>query len=146
MHKAVLYAEDEPDDVFFMERAFRRAGIEHGLHTVADGKEAMDYLSGKEKYADRTINPLPAVVLLDLKMPEFSGFEVLRWIRSTAEVAAVPVVILTSSAQRADIERASSLGANGYLVKPGNLEELAEVARAIKAYWLEHDRFSALLR
>ena len=139
MSKSVLYAEDEPDDIFFMKRAFRQAGVGEQLRTVNDGNEAIEYLAGRGKYANRQENPLPGVVLLDLKMPETSGFEVLQWIRTHPGVATIPVVIFTSSSQAADIERASKLGANGYLVKPGSPDLLIEVVKAFKDYWLKHD-------
>src|SRR3954468_16630522 len=125
--KPILYAEDEPDDVFFMQRAFRQAGIEHPLLAVRDGAEAIAYLSGKGKYSNRDAYPLPRLVLLDLNMPESSGFDVLNWIRSTPAVSTLPVLVLTSSSHPSDIERASLLGANGYLVKPGKPERLVDV-------------------
>src|ERR1041384_3523205 len=139
MSKSVLYAEDEPDDIFFMKRAFRPAGIGEQLRTVNDGNEAIDYLAGRGKYSNRRENPLPSVVLLDLKMPETSGFEVLQWIRTHPGVATWPVVIFPSSSQPADIERASTLGANGYLVKPGSPDLLIDLVKAFKEYWLKHD-------
>jgi len=140
--KPILYAEDEQDDVIFMERAFRQAGIEHPLHTVSDGGEVIAYLCGKGKYGNRDEYPMPGLVLLDLDMPETSGFDVLKWIRSTPAVSTLPVLVLTSSSQPSDIERASLLGANGYLVKPGKPERLVDVVKAFKDYWLSHDRFA----
>jgi len=138
--KSILYIEDEPDDVFFIQRAFKQTGIEQSLQTVSDGEQAIAYLSGESQYVNRVQYPTPALVLLDLNMPRMSGFEVLKWIRSTSPMSIVPIVILTSSNQKKDIHQASSLGANGYLVKPGKPEALVEMVRALKDYWLVHDR------
>lgn len=139
-HSPILYAEDDPDDVFFMIRACKHAGIESLIQTVPEGREVIHYLSGEGKYADRTRYPLPQLVLLDLHMPDLSGFEVLQWIRNTAGVASLPVLVLTSSSAQIDIERASELGANGYLVKPGNPQELLTMTKALRDYWLTQDR------
>lgn len=140
--KPILYAEDEPDDIFFMRRAFEQAEIEQPLQTVSDGDEAIAYLSGLGKYTDRKRYPLPALVLLDLNMPQSSGFEVLKWIRSTPSLSALPVLVITSSSQESDIRRASLLGANGYMVKPGKPDELLSMVKAFKDYWLAHDRLA----
>lgn len=138
----ILYAEDEPDDVFFMIRACKHAGIESLIQTVTDGHEVIRYLSGDGKYADRNRYPLPRLVLLDLHMPDLSGFDVLQWIRSTPSVAMIPVLVLTASSSESDIERASALGANGYLIKPGSPEELNKMTKALRDYWLTQDRLS----
>lgn len=140
--KPILYAEDEADDITFMVRAFQRAEIIHPLKTVADGDEALAYLAGSGKYADRELHPLPGLVMLDLNLPLTSGFDVLKWIRTTPSVAALPVLILTSSSLESDMHRCSALGANGYLVKPGQQERLLEMVKAIKNYWLSHDRLT----
>lgn len=141
-HSPILYAEDEPDDVFFMIRACKHAGIESLIHTVSDGHEAIRYLSGEGKYADRDRYPLPKLVLLDLHMPDLSGFDVLQWIRGNTAVASIPVLVLTSSSADRDIAHASQLGANGYLVKPGNPEELVTMTKALRDYWLNQDRLA----
>jgi CheY-like chemotaxis protein len=140
--RPILYAEDEADDVFFMRRAFEAAGIGHPLRTVADGQEIIAYLSGVGQYADRCEHPLPGLILLDLNMPRTSGFEVLKWIRATPAVSALPILVLTSSNHDSDVQRASLLGANGYIVKPGKPEDLLEIVKAVKAYWLACDRFA----
>ena len=132
----ILYADDEPDDVFFMRRAFEQAGIEQPLHTVHDGSEAIAYLSGQGQYTDRKLYPLPSLILLDLNMPRSSGFDVLNWIRATPALAALPVLVMSSSGQECDIKCASLLGANGYLVKPGKPEDLLGIVTALKDQWL----------
>lgn len=142
MLSPILYAEDEPDDVFFMIRACKHAGIESLIQTVPDGQEVIHYLSGNGKYADRKRYPIPRLVLLDLHMPDLSGFDVLQWIRLTPPVAAIPVLVLTSSTSESDIQRASELGANGYLVKPGTPADLLKMTVALRDYWLTQDRLS----
>jgi CheY-like chemotaxis protein len=136
---SVLYAEDEPDDIFFMERAFKEAGIEQPLYSVPDGQEVIAYLSGAGQYADRTQYPLPGLILLDINMPQMSGLDVLKWIRATPAVCTTPVLVLSSSSHEKDVEQASLLGANGYLTKPGQPDRLVEIVRAFKDYWLVHD-------
>ena len=112
-----LLVEDNEDDVFFMERAFKDAALKNPLRVVTNGEEAIDYLSGTGEYSNRNQFPLPDIVFLDLKMPGIDGFEVLAWIRQQ-ENFAVPVVLLTSSAQEVDYRRARELGADCYLLKP----------------------------
>lgn len=132
----ILYADDEPDDVFFMRRAFEQAGVDQPLQIVHDGEEAIAYLSGQGGYAERSRYPLPALVLLDLNMPRSSGFDVLNWIRTTPAFADLPVLVMSSSRQESDIKCASLLGASGYLVKPGKPDELVDIVTALKDHWL----------
>ena len=136
--KPILYAEDDPNDVFFMQRAFKQAGIVNPLHIVTNGSLAIDYLAGSGPYASREENPLPCPVLLDLKMPGKSGLDVLKWIRQQPGMA-LPVVILTASAEEADIAAAYRLGANGFLTKPCEAGKLEDLVRAIKEFWLTHN-------
>ncbi len=136
----ILYAEDEEDDVFFVQRAFKDAGILNPLVVVPDGSLAVDYLSGTGPYLNRAEHRLPCLVLLDLNLPNQSGLEILKWIRKNPAICGLPVVMLTSSAQEADIHRAYIQGANGFLVKPGTPAELLTMIKAIKDYWLIHNR------
>jgi CheY-like chemotaxis protein len=131
----VLYAEDDDNDVFLMKRAFRIAGLLNTLFVVSNGQHAIDYLAGTETYSDRLVYPLPSLVLLDLKMPLKSGFEVLSWIRSEVGMG-IPVLILTSSNQPADIHQAYGIGANGFLIKPGKPDELLRMVKGMKQFWL----------
>ncbi len=142
-NQIILYAEDDENDAFFLQRAFQQAEIQQRLVIVEDGKAVLEYLEGKGRYQDRTEYPLPGLVFLDLNMPGLSGIEVLKWIRSTPSVCTVPVVVLSSSNQDRDIHRAYAQGANGYLVKPGKLEEFAVMAKSIKDYWLTQNRASS---
>jgi CheY-like chemotaxis protein len=131
----ILYAEDDANDAFFVERAFQHAQIINRLVIVETGQEAIDYLAGAGKYSDRMEYPAPCLVLLDLKMPLKSGLEVLEWIRAEHE-AEIPVLMLTSSNQTSDICRAYAIGANGYLIKPGKAAELLTMVIGIKRFWL----------
>src|SRR4051812_5614996 len=112
-----LLAEDNEDDVFFMQRAFRDAGMQNLLFVVTNGEEAVDYLAGREAFSDRQKYPLPDMVFLDLKMPGMNGFEVLSWLRKEGKMT-VPVAVLTSSPEEIDYRRARELGADCYLLKP----------------------------
>jgi CheY-like chemotaxis protein len=114
----ILLVEDNRDDVFFFRRAMSKAQLAFPVQVVEDGQEAIDYLSGIGRFRDRFRYPMPTVVLLDLKLPYVSGFEVLTWIREQPALAALSVVILTSSPEQRDRDKANQLGATGYLVKP----------------------------
>lgn len=138
--KLILYAEDDENDAFFMERAFKQAGIQHRLQIVTDGKRAIEYLSGTGAYRNREEYPLPCLILLDLSMPGQSGHVVLKWVRTQPATCTLPVIVLTSSNQESDIHRAYILGANGYLIKPGKPEELQTMVKGIKGYWLTQNR------
>jgi CheY-like chemotaxis protein len=131
----VLLIDDDPADVFLVQRAFGKLGLAATLKVVNDGEEAIAYLSGRAKYAQRAVFPLPTLLLLDLKMPRKSGFEVLEWIKGQPTLRRLPVIVLTSSNQRADINRAYDTGANSYLVKTANPEAMQELTRVIDLYW-----------
>ena len=132
---AILLAEDEETDAILMMRAFRLARISHRLIRVKDGDELVDYLSGNGVFANREEFPIPALVLVDLKMPRRDGFEVLTWIRSQKALKGLPVTVLTSSDEREDIKRAYDLGANSYLRKPGDFRDLITVVETLESYW-----------
>jgi len=133
----ILLIEDNPDDTELIEYAFEKAGVANPLVAVADGDAAVAYLGGTGAYADRTRHPLPALVLLDLKLPRRSGFEVLRFLRSQEATRHTPVVVLTSSNQHDDIQRAYEVGANSYLVKPVGRDALIEMVKSLNAYWIK---------
>jgi len=138
--KPVLLVEDNDDDIFFMRRAFRNASIVNPMIVVQDGQSAIDYLGGHGCYVDRGQNPMPGLILLDIKLPMRTGFEVLHWIRSEAGLRGLIVVVLTSSAETIDIDAAYRLGANSYLVKPPSTASLLELTKNLKLYWLELNR------
>ena len=135
--KSFLVAEDDENDVFFLQRAFKQAKIENPLNVVRDGQEAIEYLSGEGKFSDRNLYPLPNLFILDLKMPRKTGLDVLGWLQEQPELRCVPVLVLSSSAHRTDIEKAYELGANAFVVKPASLEKRVELAKLIGAFWLE---------
>jgi CheY-like chemotaxis protein len=141
-HRAILLVEDNEDDVFLMKRALKAARVMNPLYVVEDGQEAVDYLGGAGKFADRESYPLPAVVFLDLKLPLISGHDVLAWIRRQYALESVVVIVLTSSNEASDLSRSYALGANSYLVKPPTPEQLEELAKAFKWYWLEYNQFA----
>src|SRR6202167_1044906 len=114
----ILMADDDENDVFFMERAFDQAKVSTPLHRVKDGEEAVAYLKGVGNYADRVKFPLPHFLLLDLKMPRKNGFEVIQWVREQPGLKRLPIVVLTSSREDPDINRAYERGPNTYLVNP----------------------------
>jgi len=137
MSKRVLIAEDDPTDIFLLQRAFAFAEVPAILHVVRDGQEAIDYLEGEASYADRQAHPLPDLLLLDLKMPKLNGFDVLAWLRRQPGLKRLLVTVLTSSDQPQDINRAYDLGANSYLLKPHSSHELSDLVKRVQKYWLE---------
>jgi CheY-like chemotaxis protein len=137
MSKRVLVAEDDPSDVFLLQRAFSAAQIPATLHFVRDGQEAIDYLQGEAGFSDRSNHPLPDLMLLDLKMPKLNGFDVLSWVRTKPGLRRLLVTVLTSSDQPVDINRAYDLGANSYLLKPHGSSDLIELVKRLQRYWLE---------
>jgi CheY-like chemotaxis protein len=132
----VLLVEDDANDVLLTERAFAQAGLVNPLQVVSDGEQAIAYLGGEGRYADRQRHPLPILVLLDLKLPRVSGFEVLAWLRAAPDIRRLPVVVLTSSEQSPDINRAYDQGANSYLVKPVGFERLLALVKMVGLYWI----------
>ena len=136
MNKVVLLVEDNEDDVFIMQNALKKAQINNPLFVAEDGRKALDYLEGRGKFADRAQFPLPAFVLLDLKLPQIHGLDVLKSIRANPALPPLLVVVLTSSDQEPDIERAYRLGANSYLTKPPTPHKLDSLVKCLGEYWL----------
>lgn len=133
---AILVVEDSPDDVMLLQRAFKKANLVNPLRVVADGQAAIDYLSGKPPYDDRSQYPMPALMLLDLKLPKRTGHEVLDWVRAQPGLRRLPVAILTSSKESPDINKAYDLGANSYLAKPVDFNALLELVKTLQLYWM----------
>ncbi len=133
----VLYIEDEANDVFFMQYAWEAAAIEQPLLALKNGQEAMQYLAGEPPFADREKHPLPCLLLLDLKLPIKSGFEVLTWVRHHPTLRSLRVVIVSGSELDADIERAPSRGVADYVVKPSSPAELTEILKQRYPTWLD---------
>jgi CheY-like chemotaxis protein len=137
-NRTILLVEDNKDDVFLMKRALRSARLMNPVIVAETGAEAMDYLSGAGRFADRETYPIPGVVFLDLKLPFLYGHEVLAWIRKQRELESLVVIVLTSSNEASDLSRCYSLGANSYLVKPPTVEQLEALAKAFKWPWLKY--------
>jgi CheY-like chemotaxis protein len=133
----ILLVEDRPDDILLVTRAFERGGINNPFQVVRDGEEAIHYLAGEGRYSNRAEYPLPDLILLDLKMPKVDGFEVLMWIRRQPGFGSIPVVVLTGSDAIRDVNRAYTLGANSFLVKPLEFDNFIETGKMLKRYWLK---------
>ena len=136
--KTILQVEDDPNDVFLFQHAMKKSGVANPIQVAGDGQEAIDYLQGAGKFADRTQFPLPGLVLLDLKLPYVMGIEVLRWIRQQPGTPII-VVVLTASGGDEDVATAYRLGANGFLVKPSEADKLDDMVKAIRDFWLIHN-------
>ena len=134
--QAILIAEDDDNDVFFVERAFTQPQIPNPRRRVKDGEDAIAYLRGDGEFSDRQQYPLPLFLMLDLKMPRKNGFEVVDWVRHQPGIKRLPIAILTSSKEVPDINHAYDLGANTYLVKPVKFEDLVETIKALNLFWL----------
>jgi len=132
----VLLVEDDPDDVLLTQIAFEKARLANPLQVVRDGEEALAYLKGEGIFADRGRFPLPILLLLDLKMPKKTGFQVLEWVRAQPNFSRLPVAIMTSSDHDPDVTRSYQLGADSYLVKPPDAETLLNLVQRLHAYWL----------
>lgn len=133
--RTILIAEDEPDDAFFLQRAFRANHIDDPIHIVTNGTEAIAYLRGEGKYADREKYEFPSFIISDLKMPGQDGFAILEALRSKPEWSVVPMIILSGSADENDIERAYILCAKAYLVKPASFEGLRVLIKKFHDFW-----------
>lgn len=140
----VLLVDDSENDALLMRTVFERAGFVQPLRFARDGEEAIAYLRGDGLYVDRKKFPLPTTVLLDLNMPRKNGFEVLEWVRQQSDLRRLRVYILSASSRPQDIERAYDLGANSYLVKPGNLDGLMHMAKCLVS-WLQLSHFAPLV-
>lgn len=121
----ILLVEDDEDDAFAFRWSLAKTQVDRPTQVVTDGRQAVAYLRGDGKFADREEHPVPCVIFLDLKLPFLNGHEVLAWIRQQSEYADLPVVILSGSDEDRDHKRAEENGANGYLVKPVNPAALA---------------------
>lgn len=137
MKKAViLLVEDEETDIELTLHAFRESKLDNEIKVVKSGEEALDYLMGKGGYADRSLHPLPDIILLDLKLPGISGIDVLKIIKQTPVLKRIPVIILTSSREESDRIAGYDGGVNSYLVKPISFSGFLETVSSIHDYWL----------
>lgn len=134
-NRTILLVEDNPDDVALALRAFHKSSVKTRLVVARDGVEALEYLLGDARRA--TVPELPAVVLLDLKLPKINGFEVLKRLRRETRTARLPVVVLTSSREDRDLDRIYRLGANSYICKPVDFDRFQTVVGTLGNYWLD---------
>jgi len=135
-NKIIFLVEDNPDDEKLTLRALKKSNILNEVVVARDGAEALDYLFGTGAYAGRDLTVMPAVILLDLKLPKVDGLEVLRRLRANERTKLLPVVILTSSKEEQDIINGYSLGANSYIRKPVDFAQFTEAVRQLGLYWL----------
>ncbi len=133
----ILLVEDDPNDVFFFKRAAEQAELRNPIQVARDGPEVLDYLSGTKQFAERQKFPIPALVIMDLNLIEMPGLEVLKWIRQQSEHSALPVIVLSSSGSDLDVFASYQAGANSFLIKPSDPEQLVEIIRVIRRYWFE---------
>lgn len=133
----VLLVEDSPDDVAFFVRALKRVIPGVRLHVAADGKEALDFVFGASDHSRRHAPSCPKVIFLDLKLPKIDGLEVLRRLKSNARTQSIPVVVLSSSQEERDLVESYKIGANSYVVKPMDFDQLGDSVRLLGQYWLQ---------
>lgn len=134
--RPVLAAEDDEGDATLLRLAFKRAEIANPLIIVHDGQEAIDYLNGDPPYNDRDRYPIPAMILLDVKMPRLNGFDVLAWWAGRPEFRDLPVIVLSSSSHEWDVTKADAMGAREYVVKPHGFLQLSRLVQQLCGRWL----------
>jgi CheY-like chemotaxis protein len=132
----ILLVEDQEDDIFMITHAFERGCIANPVRVVRDGEEAIEFLSGNGVFADRGEFPIPGLVLLDLDLPRLNGFDVLRWIRQQPNLSSLRVIVLTASTNVRDVNLAYQLGANSFLVKSDDFQQLVALGRTLSTFWL----------
>jgi len=135
MKKPILQVEDSEDDARLLQLAFQKAGIINEIITIHSGDEAICYLKGEGAYADRATFPMPGVLLLDLKLPGTSGFEVLEWIKQQSSPPDTLLVAISGYSEMHNVNRAYKLGARSFLTKPINPEDIVNLTKAFGGYW-----------
>jgi CheY-like chemotaxis protein len=134
--RPILLIEDEPTDAALLLRSFKKAEVLNPVVHLNHGDDALRYLAGKAEYADRKKHPLPALILLDLKLPGMTGIQLLQWRRIEGEIRRIPVVVLTTDDDPATVNATYDLGANSYLVKPGDATSVYSMVKTIQRYWI----------
>lgn len=132
----ILLVEDNPDDMELTLRALKKNNVSNDIVTAKNGAEALDYLYGTGAYADRDVEEMPELILLDLKLPKIDGLEVLKRLRKEEKTQIIPVVILTSSKEEQDLVNGYKLGANSYIRKPVDFDQFIDAVRQLGLYWL----------
>ena len=132
----ILLVEDNPDDAELAVSSLNKNNLVNSVYVAEDGEEALDFLFAEGKYSGRSINEMPKLILLDLKLPKIDGLEVLQKVKSDERTKTIPVVVLTSSREESDIIRSYKTGANSYIVKPVDFEKFTESVSELGLYWL----------
>src|SRR5687767_2986971 len=145
-HDVILVAEDDENHILLLKRAFKQSCCLNPVFYVEDGEQVIAYLEGKGNFSNRTEFPLPSLLLLDLKMPNKNGFEVLAWIRAHRTLSILPVVVLSGSGETSDIKHAYQLGANTFLTKPVDVRDFVQMCATIKGYWVWLSQVPELVR
>ena len=140
----ILEVEDDEDEIFHLQYAFKQSGITHPVQVATDGQQAIDYLAGAAPFADRNKHPLPWLVLLNLDLRRKTGLEVLEWIRAQPSFRMIVTIVFAASYHIADAERANQLCANFFLVKPLDVQERMEIARLLRSSWLVYNQFAPI--
>jgi CheY-like chemotaxis protein len=141
----ILIVDDNEDDVFFIRRALDRAGINNAVHVLETGEQALEYLKGVGRYSDRSKHPLPRLTFMDVKMPGKSGLDVLSEIRKDPNLKHLVIVMLTTSGSAKDVSLAAALGANSFLIKPNDTDDLNKIFKKAADYWLQVHQHADLL-
>lgn len=140
----ILQVEDDDNDVLLLHYAFRTARISNLLQSVPNVPSAIDYLTGRGEFSDRTLFPFPCLVLTDIKLPGETGLELLQWIRAQPALRGLVVIMFTSSSSPAEIYLAYELGANSFIIKPAGTDKLVELVKSLHGYWIEQNRFGSM--
>lgn len=135
-YSTIMVVDDDPNDLIFIEKAFRAIGVTNPIHTINGGQEAIAYMMGEGKFSDRSVYAYPTFITTDLKMPGADGFAVLEHLKNNPEWAVIPTVVLTSSSDLDDIKKAYMLGASSYHVKPSSPDDLRHLLKVLHDYWL----------
>ena len=141
----ILLVEDDASDAELFRRGFEKANVLNPLVQLHNGDEALAYLAGVDQYSDRVKFPLPALILLDLKMPGMTGLQLLQWMRTQRDIRRIPVVVLTGNEEPATVNAAYDLGVNSYLLKPGDAAQIGELVQSIQRYWMEMNQAPQLV-
>jgi CheY-like chemotaxis protein len=137
----ILMVDDSPNDLLFFGRAASNTHLNIRLQTLTAGRQAIDYLTAKGEYNDRSKYPWPDLIVMDLKMPEVNGFDLLAWRQTSALLSCIPVIVLSGSSEPDDVKRIFELGANKHLVKPAALADWEKVVREVWDFWTEGTAF-----
>jgi len=135
----IFLVEDRPDEVELMKQALHQVGVTNPLRVFTDGAEAIAYFEGGGRYSDRVTYPLPRLVMLDLKLPNRTGLDIVKWMKSDPRIKRIPVIVITSSREVLDMEKAYSAGVNSYLVKPTSFREFVDTMNITATYWIHYN-------